>query len=308
MPEATTTRWPPARLNPTGVAKTSDGVSVAYYDLGGSGPPLLLLHATGFCGPVLAPMANHLRDGFRCIAIDCRGHGCSTTPLSGDFAWSGFGDDALAVVDQLGLERPYGLGHSCGGAALILSEASRPGTFGGLYCYEPVIYPSDNLLPANLDDNPLSAGARRRRRNFAGRNEALENFSAKPPFDRLHPEVLAAYVDNGFEPDPAGGIRLRCRREREAQIYAQGFAHDAYARLGAIRCPVTLACGEKTDAIGPEFLALFAARLRRVEQVVLPDLGHFGPLEDPTAVASSLRTSLAAAVPPAMWQAEEDGQ
>jgi len=284
---------PPGQLPPTGWIEVPGGPPVAFYELGGSGPPLVLVHATGFCAAVLAPMAALLTAGFRCLGVDQRAHGASGPPPDGDFSWAGFAADVLAVIDALGLDQPVAFGHSCGGAALLLAEEERPGTFAGLYCYEPVVYPADVPLAPSLEGNPLADGALRRRRHFPERRAALENFSSKAPFDRLDPEVLVAYVDNGFEPDPEGGIRLRCRPEHEAQVYAHGFSHDAYARLERVRCPVTLACGEHTDAFGPSFLALFAGRLARAEQVVLPGLGHFGPLEDPTAVAQSLAASLA---------------
>lgn len=285
---------PLAPMSPTGYLELAGGPPVAWYDLGGSGRPLVLVHATGFCAGVLAPMARRLVDRYRCIAVDQRAHGASGPPPAGDFAWTGFADDVLALVDQLSLVQPAAFGHSCGGAALLLAEEARPGTFGGLYCYEPVVYPGDVPLAPSLEGNPLSAGALRRREHFPHRQAALANFSGKAPFDTLDPEVLAAYIDNGFEPDPAGGIRLRCRREHEAQVYAHGFSHDAYARLARVGCPVTLACGERTDAFGPSFLELFATRLTHSEQVVLPGLGHFGPLEDPPALAASLAASLAA--------------
>ena len=41
-----------------GIPTAPDGVEVAYYDLGGSGPVLLLAHATGFCGAVLAQFCS----------------------------------------------------------------------------------------------------------------------------------------------------------------------------------------------------------------------------------------------------------
>src|ERR1700687_213112 len=115
-------------MTPAGRVTTPDGVSIAYYDFGGEGPPLLLAHATGFCGPVLGPMAEHLRGQFHCVALDERAHGASDPPPGGDFDWHGFATDVLAVIDHLGLERPYGFGHSCGGAAILLAEEARPGT------------------------------------------------------------------------------------------------------------------------------------------------------------------------------------
>jgi pimeloyl-ACP methyl ester carboxylesterase len=275
------------------VLDVPSGIAVAVYELGGEGPPLLLVHATGFCAAVLAPLATGLTDRFRCIALDQRAHGRSGRPADGNFSWQGFADDALGVVHALGLDRAFAFGHSSGGAAALLAEEAEPGTFGGIYCWEPVVFPADVPLEPNIEANPLAMGARRRRRHFAGRAEALANFAARAPFDRLDPAVLAAYVDNGFEPDPGGGIRLRCRREDEAQVYAQFFSHDAYAQLDRVRCPVTLACGSQTDAIGPALLDRFSARLADSEQVALPGLGHFGPLEAPAAVASSVHGSKA---------------
>lgn len=285
---------------------SSDGVEVAAYHLGGPATgadgadaptpdtawPVLAAHATGFCAAVLGPLATHLGP-HPVIAFDERGHGASGRPASGCYDWHGFAHDALAVVDRLGLDRPFGFGHSCGGAALVLAEVARPGTFCGLYLFEPVIPPLDVPVPGGVPDNPLSVGARRRRQRFPSRHEALANFAGKPPFHQLHPDALAAYVDNGFRPDPDGGITLRCARDDEAAVYASGFSHDAFANLADVRCPVTVACGADTDAFTAEALAPVVARLPHGELVVLPGLGHFGPLQDPAAVGASLRASTA---------------
>jgi pimeloyl-ACP methyl ester carboxylesterase len=282
-------------MEPTGRVTTPDGVRIAYYDLGGDGPPLVLAHATGFCGPVLAPMASHLRGRFHCVALDERGHGASDPPPGENFDWHGFGADVLGVVDNLGLDHPFAFGHSCGGAALLLAEEARPGTFAALYCFEPVVYPGDDPLAPVIEGNPLAAGALRRRAEFSSRRDAISNFAGKAPFDRLHPDALAAYVDNGFAPADGGAIRLRCRREHEALVYAHGFSHDAYAHLAEVRCPVTLACGAATDGFGPDHLHALAQRLVATSTAVLRGMGHFGPLEEPAAVAASVRGAL---IPP----------
>ena len=116
-------------------ATTVDGVSIAVHALGGSGPPLLMAHGTGLHGRVWEPVASGLAGRFHCVAFDERGHGDSGLPPGLDFDWRGFGRDVLAVVDELGLQQPFAMGHSCGGAALIMAEAARPGTFQALWCY-----------------------------------------------------------------------------------------------------------------------------------------------------------------------------
>lgn len=272
--------------------RSTDGVLVAVHDFGGDGPPLLLVHATGFHGMVWRPVAERLRDAFCCIAPDTRGHGDATAPASGSFAWEGFGDDVLAVIDALGLDRPFGAGHSAGGAALLLAEAARPGTFAALWCYEPIVAPVDPPI-GRQESNPLADAAERRRASFPSREAAYANFASKPPFDRLHPEALAAYVDHGFADDPRGGVRLKCAPAHEAEIYRMMGEHRAFAGFGRVRCPVTLVCGAETDAIGPRVLAAQAAALRAARTEVLEGLGHFGPLEDPDRTAASIRTAFA---------------
>jgi pimeloyl-ACP methyl ester carboxylesterase len=262
------------------------GVEVAAYDLGGDGPPLLFAHATGFHGHVWTPLFASLDDSFRGYTFDERGHGDSTPPADGNFDWHGFADDVLAVIDAFGLSRPFAVGHSAGGAALLLAEIARPGTFRALYCFEPIVFP---FPPFPHDENPLSAGARRRREVFPSKEEAYDNFASKPPFSVLHSDALRAYVDWGFDDLPDGGVRLKCHREDEAEVYRMGSTHGAFARLGEVRCPVTLACGEHTDAVTPELLALQAAELPSARTEVMAGLGHFGPLEDPAGVADSIR-------------------
>ena len=277
---------------------TSDGLGIEVYDFGGDGTrDLLMVHATGFCAEVMTPLARALSDRYHCWGIDLRAHGRSDRPADGNFEWSGFARDVRAGVDHLGLERPDGFGHSCGGASLLLAEQAVPGTFGSLYCFEPVIFPGTPEAGV-IEDNPLSAGARRRRDTFPSAELAFTNFSSKPPFDALDPEALRGYVEGGFEliPADAGGdglsVRLRCRREDEAAIYAHGFGHDAFDHLPEVACPVTLACGAETDSFGPTFLELDAARLPHPHIEILPGLGHFGPLEAPGPVAESVRRTL----------------
>jgi pimeloyl-ACP methyl ester carboxylesterase len=279
--------------------RTPDGLQIAVYDFGGEGPDLLLVHATGFCAEVFTPLARELESRFHCWGLDLRAHGRSDRPPDGNFAWSGFATDVLAVVDHLGLSSPGGFGHSAGGASLLLAEQARPGRFRSLYCFEPVVLPIEaGDEPPSFEDNPLTLGARRRRDSFPTAEDAFVNFSSKPPFSELDPEVLCCYVEAGFEPIPTaeGGdgdaIRLRCRREDEAMIYAYGPRHGAFGRLREIECPVALACGERTDAFGPRFLEADAARLPRATIEVLPNVGHFGPLQRPAVVSASVVRAL----------------
>ena len=276
-----------------GTTLTPDGVAVAYTDHGGSGPDLLLAHATGFCGGVWAPIAEQLTASFRVVTFDERGHGASGPAPNDEYDWQGFATDALAVVDELGLQHPFGAGHSCGGALLVLAEIRRPGTFRALWAYEPIIFPIDE--PADVQPTPngnrLSDGARRRRAVFASRDEARANYASKPPLMWLDPRCLDGYVACGLVDEPDGSVRLACDPESEARTYEMGGRHGAYSHLAEVACPVSLACGENTDATGPAVLPLLAARLQHATVDVWSDHGHFGCLADPARTVAAIRAA-----------------
>ncbi len=274
---------------------STDGVEVAVHDFGGRGPTVLFAHATGFHGLVWTPLVAHLVDRFRCLAVDFRGHGDTPAPDHGSFAWSGFADDVEAVVDNLasfgGLDASplFGVGHSKGGAALLLTEQRRPGSFAALYCFEPIVLdPERRSAAAAMGEPSLATGARRRREIFESRDEAYANYAAKPPLDALDPRALKAYVDHGFVDLDDGGVRLKCRGANEAATYANSTGHDAFDHLGEVEIPVTVAAGA-ADEQGPAvFAPLVAEALPRGRFEQHPQLGHFGPLESPEFIADRI--------------------
>jgi pimeloyl-ACP methyl ester carboxylesterase len=272
-----------------GITITStDGVHIAAHDLGGTGPPILMTHATGLHGRVWRPVARELADRYHCLALDLRGHGDADSPTDLDYDWSGFADDVLSAVDQLALDRPFGVGHSKGGAALLLAEQRRPGTFAALWCFDPVVFPPTFSLGDGAGRrNDLADGAARRRSTFDSFDEAVERYRSKPPFDVAHDDALAAYVRFGFDEQPDGTLVVKCPPEVEAQVYRMAPSHDAFAHLDRVRCPVTVARGRLEP--GP---AMFAAEivegLANGQLVDYPHLSHFGPLEAPGEIAAGI--------------------
>lgn len=273
---------------------STDGVRVAVHDLGGPDDPgvpvLLFSHATGFHARVWAPMASHLRDRFRCLGIDYRGHGLAETPEELDFDWHGFGDDAVAVLDSGAVPdgvAVHGVGHSMGGAALVLAAHRRPGAFAGLWLYEPIVPPPGSLLSSD-GPNPLAEGAIRRRPTFESIDAAIANYGAKPPLDELHPDALRAYVEGGFAEQPDGTVTLRCRPEWEAATFAMARSSGAWEVLPSLALPVAVVAGEDAG-IGPAaFAPAVADALPAGELAEHRELGHFGPLQEPGKLAAEL--------------------
>jgi pimeloyl-ACP methyl ester carboxylesterase len=267
---------------------STDGVELALHDLGGVGPTVLLCHPTGFHGAAWAPVAAELARVAHCWAVDFRGHGDSTVPVGGDMAWRGAADDVLAVADRLGVSGGLGVGHSMGGAALLMAEQRRPGTFRRLWLYEPIVFPR---VEGGAPRGGMAETARRRRRRFADRDAAYAHYAAKPPLSSLDPAALRAYVDHGFRDDPGDGVVLKCTPEVEAATFDAGVHANAFDALGQVASEVVVAVGG--DGQAPAMLGPLVADVLphgRLERH--PQLSHFGPLEGPPVVAAAIRAAL----------------
>ncbi len=120
-----------------------DGLRLAYFDEGEpSGEPVLLIH--GFASSALVNWVHPgwlktLGDaGFRVIAIDNRGHGRSDKPhLPEAYHPASMADDAVALLDHLGISQTHVMGYSMGArisafAGLRHPHRVRSLVFGGL--------------------------------------------------------------------------------------------------------------------------------------------------------------------------------
>src|SRR5262245_60084096 len=91
--------------DPRDIVVEHDGLRIHALDWGGDGLTLLLQHPNGFCAGFFDPLARVLRDQFRVIGVDARGHGDSDRP--DDVVACTFPaarDDVLAVLDALKID------------------------------------------------------------------------------------------------------------------------------------------------------------------------------------------------------------
>jgi pimeloyl-ACP methyl ester carboxylesterase len=268
-----------------------NGVELQVYEWPGEGPTIFLAHATGFHARCWDQVVARLPE-FRVVAVDMRGHGLSSQPKP-PYLWRYFGDDVAALGTALGLEGAIAAGHSKGGYAVTLAAALAPGIFSKLLLVDPVILSREAYAAARGDVEHFAA---RRRNEWRSPEAMFEAFKDRRPFSLWDPAVLRDYCDYGLVPNPDGdGFVLACPPKIEAATYAGSSGGDIYDEIATIEIPVRiLRAQERTGAVAqdmsgsPTYPGL-AQHFRDAEDVYLPHLTHFIPMQDPGLVAEHLR-------------------
>jgi pimeloyl-ACP methyl ester carboxylesterase len=90
-----------------------------HYQRVGRGPDLVMLHGlTGNLAVWHLKIVPLLRDHFRVLTYDMRGHGYSDMPPTG-YTTGDMAADLKGVLDAFEIERPYLVGHSYGADAML---------------------------------------------------------------------------------------------------------------------------------------------------------------------------------------------
>ena len=246
------------------------------------------------------PLALRLRDAFRPVAVDLRGHGGTDTPAGRDgFGFALMAADVLAVLDHLGIDSAVALGQSLGGGVTVLVDELRPALLRRVLLCEPVAFSPDAMASRPLGEGPGDGGnfmsqiARKRRAVWPDRDAVLASYRSRPPFDVLAPESLAAYVQWGFVDRVDGQVELACPPEVEAWFFECGTRPDgapaSFEHLAALHAGVTIVCADGTDL--PD--GMFAAQAERagVDLITVPGT-HFFVQEDTARAAALVREHL----------------
>ncbi|KAF6260459.1 Alpha/Beta hydrolase protein [Scenedesmus sp. NREL 46B-D3] len=177
--------------------------------LGGNGPKLLLLHATGFHGLAYTPLAAALKQQFDCYTLDFPGHGTAAALTLPSYTVAAVAEYLTEAVDAAHLRGCFCFGHSAGGAFAIIASSRSPGLFNAICSFEAVVStPATHAYMRQARDSgaiataggTLAAMALRRRAVFASKADALVRLTQKPPMAAMHTEAARLFVQHGTRP------------------------------------------------------------------------------------------------------------
>jgi pimeloyl-ACP methyl ester carboxylesterase len=276
---------------PAAVSVSVGDVDIPYLAYESSeGPPLVLLHATGFNPWLWHPVARELKNRFQVYCPYFCDHR-EADPEAGGMDWLVLGRDLHDFCETLDLEDPYLVGHSMGGAV----SAIAAGHFGlapsSMVLIEPILLPRGAYAERiRVEEHPLAGKAIKRRNHWEGRDEARRYLFSKPLFRNWAPEVLELYFSHGFVESDEGGLTLTCPPVMEAALFMGSMGFDPWPALSSVACPVLVLEGEQTENKGfIDYKAVSAAFPEGTYREV-PGAGHLIPMEMPKQTAEYIRS------------------
>ena len=247
-------------------------VRLSYLDFGGDGTPLLALHGHFGCARPFAGLADALRDSWRIIALDQRGHGWSDDP--GEFSRESYIRDAAQVIETLGLKPAFVLGHSLGGINAYQLAARHPEHIRAMIIDEAGAHTTDIPVFSTMD-----WGER-----FKSIKEVI-SFLEEKGFNKGDPYFLESLV----EYEDGWGFRFNHTSLIQSQEHLKG---DWWADWLGSNCPTLLLHGHKSWAVRTEHAREMAERRTNTQLVEFPNCGHTIRDDDPEGYQKAVRKFL----------------
>jgi 3-oxoadipate enol-lactonase len=213
-----------------------------------------------------------LADRFRILRYDARGHGGSDAS-DGAYDMALLADDAVALWDELGIERSHLVGLSLGGTTGLELAARFPRRVASLVACDCRHMVTEDFIKGWA---PRIALARHQGMD-ALVDSTIERWFT-PAYRAANPPELDRVRDMIRRTSVAGYIGCA-----EA---LKGI--DTEKRLGGIRCPVLAMGGEFDPSAPPALMADIAARIPGARHVVIDGAAHMSNLEQPEAFNRAL--------------------
>lgn len=248
------------------------------YERRGSGAPLLLIPGMAMHHGVWGePMLNGLARDFDVIALDHRNVAASDD-VAGEFTVVDLAEDAVALLDALGVDAAHVLGFSLGGMVaqeVALRHPARVRTLvlAGTY---PGGAGTDLNAPGPL---AMLQAAQSGDADVALRAAFAANFSAAYAADESH-----------YEPFKQAGLSQRVRVETVVAQARAAFFHDASDRLPKIEAPTLILHGTDDQMILYSNGRLLATLLPDATMHTFEGAGHLFFWEQPDETLEVIRT------------------
>ena len=248
-------------------------------------PTVIFLH--GFTGSSedWRSVVAALDGRYRCLAVDLPGHGASLGLPPEDYTIEGATRSLLALLDEIGAERPALVGYSMGGRLALYLVLRHPERCAGLFL--------ESVSPG-LEDAMEREARRRSDEEKAERLEAgdlasfLYDWYRQPLFASLsrHEGLIEAMIEARSHNDPD-------ELARSLRGMGTGTQPSLWGDLTGLRIPALVVAGELDERYAG-IAARMASLNPRMRTAIVPGAGHNIHLEHPEAYLALLKLLLSA--------------
>jgi pimeloyl-ACP methyl ester carboxylesterase len=258
-----------------------NGIELAY-EVVGSGAPMLLIHGAHLADALQPLVAEPALGRLRRIRYHRRGLGGSTRPVqTGPTSVAVQAEDAVGLLDHLGVARAHVVGHSFGGTIALELAAQHPAKVASLVLLEPMplTTPADAALAQALA--PL-----------------VERYEAGDAEGAVHGFLALVGARNwraAIEQAVPGGI---AQAVKDAATFFEtevpGVASWAFGpeQAAAVTCPVLSVLGSQSGPLFVEGRRLLHAWFPGCQDADIAGVTHLLQMQAPAPVAAAIAAFL----------------
>lgn len=248
-----------------------------HYEVTGTGKPLALISGLGYPLWQWHKMAPLLSAHFQVITFDNRGVGESDKPAA-PYTAQMLAADTVGLLDALDIDKAIVMGHSMGGFVAQAVALDYPDRVSGLVLCS-TNFGGPNHVPITADAWAVLSDTQS---DPLTRFTNGLNVSTAPGWSEANPEMVEKWVAwrianpmdiAGYQAQMAVGLGL---------ISAEAAFEN---RLPEIDIPTLILFGAHDKVVPPANADLLAAKISNSQTVILPDAGHFFPIEVAEAAA-----------------------
>ena len=260
------------------------------------GLPIILLHGSNADLHTWQPWVDGLKQDYRVIRFDQRGHGLTGPAADGDYTLAAYVEDVGRITQALGIDRYVLAGNSMGGSIAAALAMQYPERLIGLVLVDAGGAPDKSEAEGNIGFTIAA---------MPGLNRIAEQVTPRSLVEKSLVQSVAnadivtdEMIDRYWE-------LLRYPGNRRATLVRFSIPKQAFpeAAIARIPTPSLILWGEKDPLIAVEGAYWYAKTLPDAKLVVYPGIGHLPHEEAPERSLHDLREWLSSIKPPVNTEA-----
>lgn len=261
-----------------------DGVKIRYLDNGGTGPALICLHGTSMTAHAWGHLGASLKDAYRVIAVDMRGHGASDRPNT-TYTIAELAGDIARLAEKLNLKDITLIGSSVGNQVAVSFAAANPDRVAGMILSDPSFFVSDTEIVKYLRSHHT------RRRNYPTRAEAEAFARALPQRAGLSDQMHRLAMEGDFRQEADGSWSWAYDLLAITKLFFN-LSTDQAADIAAIKVPVLVLNADRSNVLSGNQAEQLTRAFPNARLEVVADSNHTIWGDQPVVLASQARAFL----------------